>query len=347
MGRGWFWDWIGVPVIGGIAITFFFCPGCVSESDYKEFAEGATISAIFWALLANGNHFLVKLLDKHWSWIEYPVKRFSISFIATVLFTFACSFVVLYSFIEFYFDLNFIAVMEKRGWWDLFQTPVIITIVISTVLHGRNFLFQWREAALNVEKLKNQSLSSKFESLKNQINPHFLFNSLNALSSLVHSDQDKATQFIQKLSEVYRYVLDHQYDEVVPAKIEVEFAKSYVYLNKIRFGKNLQVNFNGINLLNREMTIPALSLQMLVENCIKHNEISKDFPLTIDISSDDDYLVVKNNLNPLESPKRDSNGVGLSNIINRYSYLSDHEVMIDQTENQFSVSIPLLNVAAP
>ena len=237
--------------------------------------------------------------------------------------------------------------MEKRGWWDLFQTPVIITIVISTVLHGRNFLFQWREAALNVEKLKNESLSSKFESLKNQINPHFLFNSLNALSSLVHADQDKATQFIQKLSEVYRYVLDHQYDEVVPAKIEVEFAKSYVYLNKIRFGKNLQVNFNGINSLNREMTIPALSLQMLVENCIKHNEISKDFPLTIDISSDDDYLVVKNNLNPLESPKRDSNGVGLSNIINRYSYLSDHEVMIDQTENQFSVSIPLLSVAAP
>ncbi len=198
-----------------------------------------------------------------------------------------------------------------------------------------------------MEKLKNESLSSKFESLKNQINPHFLFNSLNALSSLVHADQDKATQFIQKLSDVYRYVLDHQYDEVVPAKIEVEFAKSYVYLHKIRFGENLQVNFNGINSLKREMTIPPLSLQMLVENCIKHNEISKDFPLTIDISSDDDYLVVKNNLNPLESPKRDSNGVGLGNIINRYSYLSDHEVMIDQTENQFSVSIPLLNVAAP
>ena len=342
--RKWFWDWIGVPLIGGIAIALIFCPACVGESDYNELVESAIISAIFWALLANGNHLLVHLLDHRWTWIEYPVKRLVISLIGTVLFAFACSFVVIYSFIVFYLDLNFIAVLENQGWWDLFKTPVIITIVISTVLHGRGFLYQWREAALKVEKLKNESLNSKFESLKNQINPHFLFNSLNALTSLVHTDQHKAAQFIQKLSEVYRYVLDHQYDEVVPAKIELDFAESYVYLHKIRFGENLQVNFNSTNSLKDELSIPPLSLQMLVENCIKHNEISKEFPLAIDISCDNDYLVVTNNLNPLETPKRDSNGVGLGNIINRYGYLSDQKVIVDQTKNQFSVSLPLLTV---
>jgi len=337
-------DWLVVPIIGGSLISLFFCPDCLSERDYGELIKEAILSAIFWALLANGNSYLVNVLDKKWSWIQFPVKRFVYSLIATLVYTVAISLLVIYVYVEFYLGVDFMKIMDNNGWWGILQTPIFITFGISIFLHGRGFLYEWRESALNVEKLKNENLSAKFESLKNQVNPHFLFNSLNALSSLVYADQKKATDFIQKLSEVYRYVLDHQNDELVDLKSEIGFVKSFVYLNKIRFGENLKVEFDGFDSIDYQKSLPPLALQMLVENAVKHNEISKEFPLTISLIHKEDRLLVTNNLNHLHVPKRDSNGLGLSNIISRYGYLSSEKVNIDHNTEDFSVSIPLLNM---
>lgn len=337
-------DWLVVPIIGGSLIAIFFCPNCVEEWNLTEFLENAIISAIFWAALANGSNYLVIFLDKRWTWIQFPLKRFVYTLIGTFGYTIAVSSVIIYVFVTFYFKIDFLEVISDGGWLEMLKTPIYITFGISIFLHGRAFLYEWREAAIDVEKLKNENLSSKFESLKSQVNPHFLFNSLNALSSLVYADQKKATAFIQKLSEVYRYVLDHQNDELVDVKSEIDFVQSFVYLNKIRFGENLNVEFDGFDSIDTDQSLPPLALQMLIENSIKHNEISKEFPLTINLTLKHDQMIVNNNRNHLDAPKRDSNGLGLNNIINRYGYLSDKKVVVNQTDNEFSVSIPLLNI---
>ena len=204
---------------------------------------------------------------------------------------------------------------------------------------------EWRQAAIDVERLKSENLKSKFESLKSQVNPHFLFNSLNALSSLVYSDQDKATDFIQKLSEVYRYVLDHQNDEVVSLSEELDFVKSYIYLNQIRFGKNLTVDYRNFDNISTACMIPPVAVQMLVENCLKHNEVSKECPLNIELKLERDSLTVTNNLNPLTVPKQDAGGLGLSNIKARFGMMSDKEVRIEKTDSTFAVVLPLLSIA--
>ncbi len=260
------------------------------------------------------------------------------------LFTVVASLIVLFLYIELYHGASFVKSIKATGFFRAIAIPLIITTIIALWGHGREFLLSWRESAVDVERLKTENLKSKFESLRSQVNPHFLFNSLNALSSLVYADQGKAVNFIQKLSEVYRYVLDHQNDEVVDLQTEVTFLESYVFLNTIRFGNNFKVNYVDLDDL-RTYSIPPVALQMLVENCIKHNEISKEFPLIIEVRKENETIVVENNLNPIDIPKRDSNGLGLSNIISRYELLSDRKVGVEKSDTKFSVRLPLLTIS--
>ena len=148
-----------------------------------------------------------------------------------------------------------------------------ITIVISLFMEGRAFLNNWRKAALDAERLQKENARAQYDALKNQVNPHFLFNSLNALTQLVYEDQDKAATFIKQLSEVYRYVLDTREKELVTIDEELSFIRSYLFLQQIRFGQKLQIS---ILVDSRDTLLPPLALQILVENAIKHNIISED-----------------------------------------------------------------------
>ncbi len=210
-------------------------------------------------------------------------------------------------------------------------------------MHGRGFFFSWREEAVNVEKLKSERLSSKFESLKNQVNPHFLFNSLNALTSLVHKDPELSEQFIKKLSDVYRYVLDSQDKEVVSLGEELSFTESFIFLQKIRHGDSLEVTVN-IPKAALEKQVPPLAFQMLIENAIKHNIVSEAKPLKIEVSVSDHWLVVSNNLQRRKDVENTS-GLGINNIKMRYEFLSNQSIMIDETPDEFVVRIPLLDFA--
>jgi LytS/YehU family sensor histidine kinase len=208
-------------------------------------------------------------------------------------------------------------------------------------------LLSWRQAAINAEKLKTESIASRYESLKNQVNPHFLFNSLNALSNLVYEDQELAIKFIRKLSEVYRYVLDTRNQEVVKLSDELAFLDSYIFLQKIRYEDNLKININLPR--HTEAMIPPLSLQMLVENAIKHNIVSEDEPLHIDLfMEDDDYIVVRNNLQKKNigevPPGGASPGIGLANIKSRYETLTQKAVEVGSTPHDFLVKIPVLKL---
>jgi LytS/YehU family sensor histidine kinase len=214
--------------------------------------------------------------------------------------------------------------------------------MILLFMLSKRFLYSWRDLSLREEKMRNEVLVSRYEVLKNQINPHFMFNGLNALSSLVHEDQDLAVKYIEQLSKVLRYVLQAGKQEVVTLDEEIEILNSYIFLQKIRYNDNLIVDINLDN-SGGSLYIAPLVLQMLIENAIKHNEITSDHPLIIKLSQDGEYLRMWNSVRIKEVALQESTHMGLANIQSRYQALTDQKVLIEDTEDEFSVSIPLIN----
>lgn len=227
-----------------------------------------------------------------------------------------------------------------------FNLALAFSFRVNLFLHCVNaiifYVNRYKEAQVEAEKMKQISLESKYEALKNQINPHFLFNSLNVLSSLVYKNQDLASEFIDKLSNVYRYLLNNRDKKLITLSEELDFIRSYTYLLKTRFQENL--NFK-IDISNESLSkqIPPASLQLLFENAIKHNIISKSNPLDIMISTNgEDYIYVSNSYQPKPKGSVESNGLGLDNIRDRYKFFTDNEVLIKNDEKNFKVGIPLI-----
>lgn len=190
-------------------------------------------------------------------------------------------------------------------------------------------------------KLQKENLQSQFDMLKNQVNPHFLFNSLNVLISLIKLDADLAEKFTEQLSKVYRYVLENKEKDLVTIETELDFLQSYIFLLKIRFSEKLQVKID-IASKYREWKIIPLALQLLIENAIKHNTFSRRNPLVISVFSDDNHLLnVRNNLQ-VRDTDYPSTGVGLKNITNRYELISDTKPVFERAEDEFIAQIPLL-----
>jgi len=336
-------QWLIIPGIGGLTIAIV---ESVVRADMhgQTFLQSALISTTFWSVLANGNGIIVDWIDQRWTWLESPVRRVMVGVSGLLVYTVIASLFILYAYIEWILHYSFFRVMESQGVMTMLSIPLGITVFIALFQHGQGFLLEWRQAAIDVERLKNENLKSKFETLKTQVNPHFLFNSLNALTSLVYADQGRAVEFIQKLSQVYRYVLDHQNDEVVPVQTEVDFLQSFVYLNTIRFGDNFEVVYKNMDSFTSNETIPPVTLQMLIENCIKHNEISKSKPLKISVERMGESIIIENNINPINRAKQDSSGLGLSNIISRYDMLSNGQVEVIHSEKSFKVIVPILSL---
>ena len=268
------------------------------------------------------------------SWTENPGKRFLFGLLSTLGYTLGSVYVLTTTF-KWLTDFN---VEFTR---DVLYTTVPITFVISAFMHGKEFLENWRKAALDAEKLKKESAVARYESLKSQVNPHFLFNSLNALTNLVYEDQDKAAKFIKQLSEVYRYVLDTRETETVSIQEEIRFVKSYLFLQQIRFGDNLKVE---LNLDNASGNVAPLALQLLLENAIKHNIISQENPLYVKMIVENGFVWVENKLQRKSAMGENSSGMGLGNIRSRYAFLSNKEVLVKEDVEKFSVGLPIIEV---
>lgn len=222
-----------------------------------------------------------------------------------------------------------------------FRISLIPTIVVYLLYEAVYFFDAWKMNVRKTEALARESVQSQLEVLKNQLDPHFLFNSLNTLAALIDDENVNAQQYLERLSDVYRYVLVSRSKNTVLLEEEITFLDAYVYLNKIRFRENLQVEKNLSPEAYRQYVTP-LSLQMLIENAIKHNVVSKDNPLKIKIQQEgDQYLVVENNIQEKTILEK-STRVGLQNIINRYSLLTDRQVEIIRSGGLFTVKIPLL-----
>lgn len=217
---------------------------------------------------------------------------------------------------------------------------VVINIIIISVIEAIIWFKRNQSAELKTERLERENSEIKFETLKSQLNPHFLFNSLNVLSSLIKRDPEKAQQFVDEFSSVYRYTLDVIDKQVVELKDELEFAKAFLYLQSIRFGDalNYEVNINADKL---NCLVPPLSLQTLLENCFKHNKASQDSKLRLKIYDEGDYVVVVNNLQ-LKTTNVDSKKIGLSNLQKRYELFGNAKPEFIYKENEYVAKIPLL-----
>jgi len=312
----------------GVPWGFYNCDDC----DFL--ITTIVISGTIWVLLAKGNGYVADFISKKIGWLDAPFKRLLYGLLGHIVYTIGAV-LALYYVLDIFFDI------QLGGLEGTLKISVAITLVIATVLTSREFLLSWRQIAVDHEKVKKEVANAKYESLRNQVNPHFLFNSFNVLTDLVYEDQDLAAKFIKKLSDVYRYVLEVRDKELVALEEEFDFLKSYIFLLKIRHGNALKFK-NNVNALSKDFVAP-MSLQMLIENCIKHNVVSEDDPLEISISRENDYLVVTNNLQPRNQPKTEGSGIGLSNIKSRYKFLSDKTVEIIEDKTSFTVKLPVIN----
>lgn len=322
-----------ISVVGASIATYLSCSSCAHDG--KKFLFTASFSSAMWALMWIGNGELAHYLSVQFPWVKSPVKRLVIGVISTVAFTILVA-IGLLKTIEYARNIKF------SSYYDFITISLTITFIISLFMHGREFLLRWKESAVSAERYQKESMQATYESLKSQVNPHFLFNSLNALTNLVYEDQDKAVKFIKQLSDVYRYVLDTRDKEVVTLTEELKFLESYAYLQRIRFGDKLVIT---ISVQDENYRIAPLALQMLLENAVKHNEVSEDNPLHISIQQSGDTISLENTLQKRMTLGEDSAGMGLENIKKRYTFLTDRPVVITEKAPYFRVTLPLLSIS--
>lgn len=222
-------------------------------------------------------------------------------------------------------------------WW--FILPVIFILSSAFYYYIKN-----REKRVKRwERSEKEKIQSQFETLKSQVNPHFLFNSFNTLISVIEEDQQMAVAYVEHLSDLYRKIVTYRDKDVITLKEEIEIINDYFFIQKKRFGNNLQLKNNLSEEEQILYRIAPLTLQLLAENAVKHNAISSETPLIIELSIMQKSLIVKNNLNPKVSSEKGA-GMGLENIVKRYKLLTKEEVVINKTNCSFNVNIPLLTV---
>ncbi len=325
---------------GGVLVLINF--GFGARPDIVKLIKLLIANGLTFTLFATFNNKLADFIANRFPWVENPSRTFVIAIIGTLITTTIVWLMVVYLWVGFMKN----QIPSLNTWynslsWSSWTFSFLITVMVSSILHGRNFLLSWKQTILEAEKLKKEQAIAQYETLKTQVNPHFLFNSLNVLTTLVHKDADVAEQFINQLSKVYRYILESRAQEIIGLDEEMRNLEAYVFLMKIRFGGNLQFDNQLID-NTKNYKVAPLTLQMLVENALKHNEISKLHPLSISVFFDQNFIVVRNNLQ-LKTNQNDSTGIGLSNIEARYSFLSSQPISVSEVDGFFTVKIPIIN----
>jgi len=294
---------------------------------------------LYTILLHLGNTLVFMLMDRIFKGVRMSAKRLVAGFLSSFLVSLLIVFLL-----RIFEDV----VMEGETFHQFIEeerisnyyVAMIITLIITFSLHLFHFYKKYQENRVKQQKIIAGTASAKFETLKNQIDPHFLFNSLNVLSSLIEENPESAQRFTTSLSKVYRYVLEQKDKELVSVEEELAFAKTYMNLLKMRFENSVFYEVPD-KVSNPEALVVPLSLQLLLENTVKHNVVSQQRPLRIRIFEEDGCLVVQNDFQKKEV-LQDRRGVGLQNIISRYAIITNRKVVIAPTEQFFTVKLPML-----
>ena len=322
----------------GTAIFVFF----MREKTVESYFINIFISGMYSFSIAIGNGVVNDYLNRKYSWVDDTKIRTILGIISTilvnVLLVFFCNYVNLIV-IQGKDSSNFFT--GSLGFFNWFT--INVALLISAILHAKGFIDEWKSATKEEvvhQKLIAKSANAQFESLKNQLDPHFLFNSLNVLSSLIDENPNQAQKFTASMSKIYRYVLEQKDKELVTVEEEIEFAKTYCDLVKTRFEDSVSFEFK-VNETDLKQYVVPLSLQLLLENCIKHNFATSSNPLRIKIYAGNGFLFIENNLQQREQVK-ESAGIGLSNIVQRYSLLTKENIFIEKSQDFFRMKIPML-----
>jgi sensor histidine kinase YesM len=327
---------LGIPSVAFVITFFFYSEEWIVKGHAFSFCylTFLAVTTFIWYL----NRFILLYFRRTYTSIDATGRR-----IAIQLFTSLIASAVLSLGISWLFDWS-----EYWGrslfWQDYLYNLIVILIFVVTIsgIYEAIFYFaRWRFSVRETEELKKANLQSQFESLKNQVSPHFLFNSLNTLSSLIEENPETAIRFVNQLSKVYRYLLQSNEKELTTIKEELEFLDAYIFLLKTRFGDGLKMTKELPDEFLSTL-IPPLTLQILIENAVKHNIVSASNPLHIEVKSCKEEQICVVNNKQKKTINVASNGLGLANIAAKYKLLNKPAIRIDDGATEFIVSLPII-----
>jgi len=277
-------------------------------------------------------------LECYFPWAEFAMKRIVLEFFMSSITSGTIMFIIAW-LMKILMGGHFCA-SDREYYFSNIATGVIMNILIATFFESYSLFLHWKDSLVQNERLAKENLQAHYQVLKTQINPHFLFNSLNVLSGLVHTDADKAEEFIDEFARVYRYILEVNENNLVSLEEELSMVKSYIYLQKIRFGDGIDFSFDIPENVPLGK-LPSLSLQLLAENAIKHNITSREHVLHVRISSDGQILRVENNLQK-RSGSIASTGLGQKNLIQRYLHYKAGAPVFTERNGYYICELPLI-----
>lgn len=330
---------IAIPVVSILTPVLFFG---IKWSEYasvihQEVPESFVFTLIFWLF----NRTVLIRLRKKYGALSYMTKRFYKHFLIVALATPVITLTIASFFRATYAYFAFEDCLEITFAQGVTAT-YFISISILAFYEAMYFFFKYKEAIIEKEQLQQAHIQSQLDNLRNQINPHFLFNSLNTLMNLIPTDPDKAMNYLSKLSRFYRYAVGNREQASVPIHTELKNLEIYADLLRERFAKSIEIELPKV--VEKQGLIPPLSLQMLLENAIKHNIVSKNKPLHISINIDEEgeYIWIRNNIQR-KIQAVESTGMGLGNIKKRLSFFTEKPVEIHQNDSTFVVGLPLIS----
>lgn len=303
----------------------------INQAFFIEVLRNYLVFVSIWT----GSRLLFLLIDKMLPWRKYPLAGVLVQIGSIAVYSYLALGLYIYN-LQGVIDEN---IASKERHFTLLIAYFVLNVFINFALELGKMLREWQNSVKETEALKKEVIQAQLNVLQHQLNPHFLFNTLNTLSSLVYKDSKESDIFIQQLAKVYRYVLENNGKDLVPIIDEIRFLKSFIYLIKIRYKKALEVNIRLDE--NMHGSIAPVSLQMLIENAVKHNVVSQKRHLIIDIYTKGNSIVVQNNLQKRSSSDA-SLGLGLKNIKARYQSLTNIAVQITESKEVFSVALPIL-----
>ena len=331
--------WIGAALVFPIAIVINYF---IFGNSYFQTFNGFIWPTLITAFIVGGIYLvcsmIASMLQTRFPTYRQTFKRIGIGMGLFILVTFIAISILFYGYD--YLGLNGLDVIMENYWWVV-VVGIVFNLLATSLNEGAAFFEKWRQVVDEAENLKKENLQSQLEGLKGQVNPHFLFNSLNSLSSLISDDPEKAEKFLDEMSKVYRYLLRTNEEGLTTLESEMQFIHSYFHLLKTRYGDGLDLE-TRIDNFYMDHLIPPLTLQMLVENAVKHNMLLKHSPLEILImTTNSGKLIVSNNLQRKDRMVS-SNKVGLTNIVKKYRLMKQEEITIRDDGKEFAVIIPLI-----
>lgn len=345
--KGNFWVITGIGVFPPVMGTIQFMSGMASEDHQGldwTFYDGflnVIYSYIVTSVMVLGTSAIIAILNQTLPWKGNVTKRILLEAFVVILLATVFQALLLYT-LEGTRMIYIRRDLTAQDYWQNIIFTVTITIIATAIFEGAYFFRNWRDSLVATERLQKEQAMSQVASLRSQMDPHFLFNSLNVLSGLIKQDTDRAEAFVNDFAKVYRYLLEVKDEIVVPLKKELAFAEQYLHLQKTRFQKGLEVEIN-ISPESLDLYLPPLSLQEAISNAIKHNSLTEEQPLKLKLLAKGNRLSIHNNYQP-RSEEQESTGTGLNNIKERYRLLDGSEPRFERMNQSFQVELPLLSL---